>query len=64
MWSNDAIFAAAHLVRKWPIATNRGAAKFWSLLAGPLDIIMVPGVVSHIEFMHEMAGYTAASVAY
>ena len=27
--------------------------------AGPLDIIMVPGVVSHIEFMHEMAGYTA-----
>ena len=27
--------------------------------AGPLDIIMVPGVVSHIEFMHETAGYTA-----
>jgi class 3 adenylate cyclase/pimeloyl-ACP methyl ester carboxylesterase len=27
--------------------------------AGPVDIILVPGVVSHIEFMHEMPGYTA-----
>jgi class 3 adenylate cyclase/pimeloyl-ACP methyl ester carboxylesterase len=27
--------------------------------AGPVDIIIVPGVVSHIEFMHEMPGYTA-----
>jgi class 3 adenylate cyclase len=26
---------------------------------GPFDIIMVPGVVSHVEFMHELAGYTA-----
>lgn len=26
---------------------------------GPVDIIVVPGVVSHIEFMHESAGYTA-----
>src|SRR5580698_8755674 len=26
---------------------------------GPCDIIMVPGVVSHVEFMHELAGYTA-----
>src|SRR6476659_7531661 len=26
---------------------------------GPLDIIMVPGFVSHVEFMHELAGYTA-----
>jgi pimeloyl-ACP methyl ester carboxylesterase len=26
---------------------------------GPVDIIMVPGLVSHIEFMHEMPGYTA-----
>jgi hypothetical protein len=31
--------------------------------AGPLDIIMVPGVVSHIEFMHEMAGYTVCSLS-
>ncbi len=26
---------------------------------GPIDIILVPGVVSHIEFMHELPGYTA-----
>lgn len=26
---------------------------------GPIDIIMVPGVFSHIEFMHELPGYTA-----
>ncbi len=26
---------------------------------GPLDIILVPGFVSHIEFMHELTGYTA-----
>ena len=27
--------------------------------AGPVDIIMVPGVISHIEFLHEFVGYTA-----
>jgi pimeloyl-ACP methyl ester carboxylesterase len=26
---------------------------------GPIDLIMVPGLFSHIEFMHEMPGYTA-----
>jgi pimeloyl-ACP methyl ester carboxylesterase len=26
---------------------------------GPLDLIMVPGVVSHIEYQHESPGYTA-----
>jgi class 3 adenylate cyclase len=26
---------------------------------GPLDIIMVPGFVSHVEFAHEAPGYTA-----
>jgi class 3 adenylate cyclase/alpha-beta hydrolase superfamily lysophospholipase len=26
---------------------------------GPIDLIMVPGIVSHIEFFHEFAGYTA-----
>jgi pimeloyl-ACP methyl ester carboxylesterase len=26
---------------------------------GPVDIILVPGVFSHIEFMHELPGYTA-----
>ena len=26
---------------------------------GPVDIIMVPGVVAHIEFAHEFVGYTA-----
>jgi pimeloyl-ACP methyl ester carboxylesterase/class 3 adenylate cyclase len=25
---------------------------------GPIDIIMVPGFISHVEFMHELAGYT------
>src|SRR5256886_12090468 len=26
--------------------------------SGPVDIIMVPGFVSHVEFAHELAGYT------
>jgi class 3 adenylate cyclase len=26
---------------------------------GPVDIIIVPGVVSHVEFLHEVTGYTA-----
>jgi class 3 adenylate cyclase/pimeloyl-ACP methyl ester carboxylesterase len=26
---------------------------------GPIDLILVPGLVSHIEFMHESPGYTA-----
>ncbi|HLX14103.1 MAG TPA: adenylate/guanylate cyclase domain-containing protein [Bradyrhizobium sp.] len=26
---------------------------------GPLDMVMVPGFVSHVEFTHELAGYTA-----
>lgn len=26
---------------------------------GPVDLIMAPGVVSHIEFAHELPGYTA-----
>ncbi|MCP1972535.1 adenylate/guanylate cyclase domain-containing protein [Bradyrhizobium elkanii] len=26
---------------------------------GPVDIILVPGLFTHIEFMHEMPGYTA-----
>jgi pimeloyl-ACP methyl ester carboxylesterase len=27
--------------------------------SGPVDIIMVPGFASHVEFLHELAGYTA-----
>src|SRR5258707_13911449 len=26
---------------------------------GPVDIIIVPGFMSHIEFLHELPGYTA-----
>jgi class 3 adenylate cyclase len=26
---------------------------------GPVDLIVVPGVVSHVEFLHELGGYTA-----
>jgi class 3 adenylate cyclase len=26
---------------------------------GPADIIVVPGVISHVEFLHELRGYTA-----
>jgi class 3 adenylate cyclase/dienelactone hydrolase len=25
---------------------------------GPIDLIMVPGIISHVEFGHELAGYT------
>ena len=27
--------------------------------SGPVDIIVVPGLFSHVEFLHEMPGYTA-----
>jgi len=27
--------------------------------SGPIDIVLVPGFVSHIEFLHELQGYTA-----
>jgi pimeloyl-ACP methyl ester carboxylesterase len=27
---------------------------------GPVDVIMVPGFISHIEFRHELPGYTAS----
>ena len=26
---------------------------------GPADIIVVPGLISHVEFLHELRGYTA-----
>jgi hypothetical protein len=26
---------------------------------GPIDIVMVPGIMSHVEFLHELPGYTA-----
>lgn len=26
---------------------------------GPIDLILVPGFISHIEFQHELPGYTA-----
>ena len=26
---------------------------------GPIDLVMVPGLVSHVEFLHEAPGYTA-----
>ena len=26
---------------------------------GPIDIILVPDVISHVEFTHEIPGYTA-----
>lgn len=25
---------------------------------GPIDIILVPGIISHIDFLHELPGYT------
>ena len=26
---------------------------------GPIDLILVPGFISHIEYMHELTGFTA-----
>ena len=26
---------------------------------GPVDIIVVPGIMSHVEFLHELPGYSA-----
>jgi pimeloyl-ACP methyl ester carboxylesterase len=28
-------------------------------IGGPINIIAIPGIISHVEFMHEMPGYTA-----
>jgi hypothetical protein len=25
---------------------------------GPIDLILVPGITTHVEFLHEMPGYT------
>jgi len=27
---------------------------------GPVDLVLVPGLISHVEFLHELPGYTAA----
>lgn len=27
--------------------------------AGPIDIVMIPGIISHVEALHELPGYTA-----
>lgn len=32
---------------------------FQTMGEGPVDIILVPGIVSHVEFLHEFVGYTA-----
>jgi hypothetical protein len=26
---------------------------------GPVDLILVPGLISHVELLHELPGYTA-----
>ena len=26
--------------------------------SGPIDIILVPGIISHIDYQHELPGYT------
>jgi class 3 adenylate cyclase len=32
---------------------------FQTIGDGPIDLILVPGIISHIEFLHEWPGYTA-----
>ncbi|HEY0852073.1 MAG TPA: adenylate/guanylate cyclase domain-containing protein, partial [Bradyrhizobium sp.] len=27
--------------------------------SGPVDIVVVPGIMSHVEFLHELPGYSA-----
>ncbi|MET4319219.1 hypothetical protein [Bradyrhizobium sp. RT5a] len=34
---------------------------YQTLGSGPVDIIVVPGIISHVEFLHELPGYTAFS---
>ena len=31
---------------------------------GPVDLIVVPGFMSHIEFLHEAPGYTSSFAAF
>jgi hypothetical protein len=31
--------------------------------AGPVDIILIPGFMSHIEFQHELAGWRLAGLS-
>jgi pimeloyl-ACP methyl ester carboxylesterase len=32
---------------------------FQTMGNGPVDIILIPGFISHVEFTHEMIGYTS-----
>jgi class 3 adenylate cyclase/pimeloyl-ACP methyl ester carboxylesterase len=32
---------------------------YQALGVGPVDLILIPGFMSHVEFLHELAGYTA-----
>jgi hypothetical protein len=32
---------------------------FQTMGNGPVDVILIPGFISHVEFTHEMIGYTS-----
>jgi hypothetical protein len=31
---------------------------FQTMGHGPIDLILVPGLITHLEFLHEIPGYT------
>src|SRR3954469_15661082 len=39
--------------------SGEGNIAYQSMGNGPVDFIVVPGFISHIEFMHELPGYTS-----
>lgn len=46
-------------VTRYAMSGNVSIA-YQTMGAGPIDLIIVPGMVSHVEFMHEAPGYTAS----
>jgi len=51
---NDFVLPVTHYARSGDVSIA-----FQVMGDGPIDIILVPGAVSHVEFLHEMPGYTA-----
>jgi class 3 adenylate cyclase len=51
---DDSVLPATHYASSGDVSIA-----YQTMGDGPLDIILVPGIVSHVEFMHELTGYTA-----
>jgi class 3 adenylate cyclase/pimeloyl-ACP methyl ester carboxylesterase len=46
-------------VTRYAVSGNVNIA-YQTMGSGPVDVVLVPGVVTHVEFLHEIPGYTAS----